>query len=431
MRRIGVLVGSAALVLLPSGRGGLERPLPLHGPRPTTAVPLAVVPDGAGSRLVRLDPAALAVTARSAQLGGIGAWTVSPDRRLVALGVGTTPSGERSMLRFANTETLRLVRRGVALDGWLQAALWGTPVRLVALVSASSDATVETIDAVAKTVVERRSLDGIAGEFARFPRGLAVLVEQPNTIATVSLAVVGVDGSVRSARLDRIRAGWSWPDEQGTDPIGTTRDPALAVDPAGTAYVLDASGLVAAVDLRSLEVSYHSLAPASLVARLSNWLTPVARAKGLTGPVRTAAWLGDGLIALTGSDYSATRARDGSVDFTQVPAGLAIVDTHDWKTRTLDPQAYAVAVADGALLATGGGWSSAGQGSGEGLAVYGVGGTLVRRLFPGTRPYVAGAVGGLAVVQEDGDGRYDVVDVATGRIVRAGRGQAPWPLVGS
>lgn len=429
MRRIGALVGASLLVLLPLGRSGVVRPLPLRGPQAVTAALLGIVPDE--SVLGRLDPATLAVTAHSARLGAPGAWVASPDRRLLAFGIGNGSDNERTMLRFANAQTLRLVRRGVALDGWLQAALWRTPARLVALVSSASNVTVETIDTVTKTVVGRRSLGGIAGPVARLRDGLVVLVEQPNEIAAASLAVVDADGGVRSVRLDRIRAGWSWPDGQGTDPIGTTRVPGLAVDPAGTAYVLDASGLVAVVDLSSLDVAYHSLAPASLVARLSNWLTPSAEAKGMNGPVRTAAWLGDGLIAVTGSDYTATRAKDGSIDFTQRPAGLAIVDTLDWTTRTLDPQAYAVAVADGALLATGGGWSSADQGSGEGLAVYGPAGTLVRRLFPGTRPYVAGVVGGLALVQVGDNSSYDVVDVATGRIVRTGSGQSPWPLVGA
>jgi hypothetical protein len=325
--------------------------------------------------------------------------------------------------------TLRLVRQGVPLDGWLQAALWGTPTRLVALVTSPSDVAVETVDTVAKAVVGRTSLGGIVGHLTGVPAGLVVLVEQPDAIAAASLAVVGADGGVRSVRLDRIRAGWRVPDDHGTDPIRTGRAPGLAVDPAGTAYVLDPSGLVATVDLRSLEVSYHSLAAASLAARFFDWLTPQAQAKGMNGPVRSAVWLGDGLIALTGSDYTATQAKDGNVDFTQTPAGLAIVDTRHWTTRVLDPQASDVSVADGALLATGGGWSSADEGSGEGLAVYGADGTLVRRLFPGTRPYVAGVVGSLAFVQEDGNGRYAVVDVATGRIVRTGSGQAPWPLV--
>jgi hypothetical protein len=40
-------------------------------------------------------------------------------------------------------------------------------------------------------------------------------------------------------------------------------------------------------------------------------------------------------------------------------------------------------------------------------------------------------VGRLALVQEDGNGRYDVIDTATGRTLRSGVGQAPWPLVGS
>jgi hypothetical protein len=335
------------------------------------------------------------------------------------------------MLRFANVGSLRLARRGLRLDGWLEAVSWPTLSRLVALVGSQAGVSVETIDTVEKTVVRREALGGTAGPIARADGGFVVLVEAPNQITPASLAVVGADGAVRTVRLHRILAGWFWPTDAGTDPIGTARGPGLAVDPAGTAYVLDPSGFVAAVDLSSLSVSYHALTSSSLLSRLADWLSPPAAAKGLNGPERTAIWLGDGLIALTGSDYTAARAKDGSVAFSATPAGLAIVDVQSWTLRMIDPDATSTTIADDALLTTGGGWTSSDQGSGTGLVAYAADGRARWRLFPGTRPDVAGVVGGLAIVQEDGNAHYDVIDVGSGRVVRSGVGQAPWPLVGS
>jgi hypothetical protein len=428
MRRIGVL-GVAALLFFPLAEWTGRQPA-LRGPQTETAVPMAVVTDGSVERLAHVDPATLAPLSPTRLIGTIGAWAASPDGRLLALGVDTDSQSERSSLRFANVGSLRLVRTGLKLDGWLEAVSWPTLSRAVALVGSTTDVSVEAIDTVGKTIIRRESLGGLAGPIVRADGGFVVLLEAPNQVAPASLAVVGADGSVRTVRLDRILAGWHWPKDAGADPIGAARGPGLAVDPAGTAYVLDPSGFVAAVDLSSLTVSYHALSSTSLLTRLADWLTPPAEAKGLNGPQRTATWLGDGLIALTGSDYTATRAGDGSEAFSATPAGLAIVDVQSWTVRTIAPEVTDATVADGALLATGGGWSSSDQGSGTGLVAYAADGSLRWRLFPGTRPYVAGVLGKLAIVQEDGNGRYDVVDVGSGRVVRSGVGQAPWPLVG-
>jgi hypothetical protein len=76
-------------------------------------------------------------------------------------------------------------------------------------------------------------------------------------IAAARLLTVGPDADVRSVSLARIRAGTRWNRSTST-PIGTVREPGLAVDAAGAAaYVVDAGGLVARIDLRDLSVTYH------------------------------------------------------------------------------------------------------------------------------------------------------------------------------
>jgi hypothetical protein len=62
--------------------------------------------------------------------------------------------------------------------------------------------------------------------------------------------------------------------------------PGFAVDPStGRAFVVSPDRLIAVVDLQTLEVSHHG-ATRSL-------------AKAVDGPSRTAAWLGNGLLAVS------------------------------------------------------------------------------------------------------------------------------------
>ena len=116
--------------------------------------------------------------------------------------------------------------------------------------------------------------------------------------------------------------------------------------PAGNrAYVIGAGEPFAEVDLAAMTVAYHGAGAGSR-----------SLAKAVNGPERTATWLGNGLIAVTGSDaHSVVGAKDGQ-SFEHVwwtPAGLTLVDTKDWSSRLIDPNATSVEVANGLLLATG------------------------------------------------------------------------------
>ena len=437
MLRIGALLGVSAALVLPLRGGSLDRPLPLRGPESATAALTALVPEVAGGRTVRLaqlDPTTLDALRTSRPLGPVQAWALSPDGRLLALGVDRTGTNATSLLRFASAGTLRLVRRGVRLDGALRAVLWPTAERLYAIVDdgTGSGLAVVTVNTVAKKVVASRRLAGTVDAVARSAGGLVLLLVRPNAIEPATVAVLRSDGSVRSVRVDRISAGVVWPQDEQKEPIGTTRRPGLAVDPAGTAYLLDAGGLVAAVDLDTLAVSYHSLASRSLLGRLDAWLTPAAQAKGLNGTSLAATWLGDGLLALAGTTFSAVRGNDGTFTFSSSPAGLAVVDTRDWTRRILDPRGWTAVVADGALLATGGSWTSDGTTSTEtedGLSAYGADGTLRWRLFDGRSAWVAGVLGGTALVQVGS--KLELVDVAAGRVRAELDGAVPQLLVGA
>ena len=85
--------------------------------------------------------------------------------------------------------------------------------------------------------------------------------------------------------------------------------------------MVQAQAPVAEIDLHDLRVRSHPLAPAARAA------------DGVAGPSRDALWLGDGMLAVTGSDLPSS---PGDPD---TPAGLTLIDTRTWRARTIDPLA--------------------------------------------------------------------------------------------
>ena len=424
----------AALLLLPLG-GRSERPLPLAAPEGATTPLTGFVYEQNGFRLAHVDPATLEPTASSEHVPGYaGGWVRSPDRSRVAVAVENSPGGPGSTLRLADAASLRWESGSVVLDGYFRAALWPDVRTIVAVVDDGSHVRVENVDLVAQRVVGTQSVAGGVAAVARADDSLAVLVRPAAKIGTARLLVVGSDGTVRRVALGDVRVGVSFRRSAGSDMIGTIRQPGLAVDPAdGTAYVVEADGRITEIDLRSLAVREHRVAR-SLVSRLDGWLTPPAEAKGLNGPTRRATWLGDGLVAVTGSNQTALRTKQGAVVASGAPAGLVILDTRDWHTRMLDPRADTAVVAAGMLLATGASWRSGPlrtTNTGEGVAAYGAEGSLRWRFDDGATRWVAAVYDSLALVGRT-NGVYDVIDVRTGSIVGPGiAGPVPQLLLGS
>jgi len=430
----------AVLVVTASGdtRG---RPLPLRAAAASTSDPLALISEQDGSRLARLDPTTLAVAHTSAQVGWNDGWVRSPNGKMLA--VATFQDGDCSLttLRFAEVSSLTWTRRHVRLAGCFQAALWPRTRILYALQSDCCDAgaVLATADVRTGKIVARRRLQGPVETVARTGGGLVVLAGRANRIAPVRLIAIGSHGQVRSVQLERILAGDHF-DQSSQDPIGETRQPGLAVDPkVGVAYVIDAGGLVASVHLRDLRVSYHELGSGSLLSRLADWLTPPAQAKGVNGPVLSAQWLGEGLIAVTGANHSAHRTKDGGETVSIVPTGLRILDTRDWSVRTLDPQADAATAGGGLLLATGGRthWNSTSNTySGEGLAAYGPNRSLRWRIDSGRGVTVVAVYGTRAVIQKydptsESTQPYLLVNLKTGHVLRTLRAWSSiWQVVG-
>jgi hypothetical protein len=344
--------------------------------------------------LVRLDGVSLKPLSRRLSLGGHSyAWSFSPDNKRLALGV------DRALgIRIVDVRRLRRVGRIETWNGDVQALAWLSPRRIVGVENTGLFA----VDPVAKKRL-RLPLDGEIVLTQRAGSMLALIVAPYEDIGPARLALVGADGRVRTVTLDRIRAGTKVDEESMR---GKSKRPGLAVDPAGRVFVFGSGDEpIAEVDRTTLEVTYRRAEhPRSLTARFGDWLDPAAEAKvPLSGSSRTAAWLGDGRIALWGSD--SIPAGPDRIETTSI--GLSIVDTRSWTIRTVDSDAVQVALTADTLL-------SAGDGSG--LTAYSTDGDRRYQLFAGEKVGIAATFGSRAFVGP-GRGRVRIVDVTTGRLL--------------
>jgi hypothetical protein len=439
---LSVTAAAAAVAALGFAATGAQRlrPLPLQRDVALPSPLVAVASTGHGSKLEQIDPSTFTPIRSSKPVDWYDGSVLSPDHKLLAVASSVDGGGyPTSTIRFANPSMLTWVRKGVKLDGYFRGGLWPRPDVLYALVGdcCGPGLTLETINTAKKKVVAKTKLEAQVGQVTRSAAGLLMLGSRSNTLAAALLTVIDSSGHVRSTTLDRIISGTHF-DQASQDPIGTTRQPGLAVDDRdGVAYVVDPGGLIAGVRLSDLTVTYHQLGR-SLIARLSAWLTPPAEAKGLNGPTLTARWLGDGLIAVAGTINTTAKTKDGGIAYSTSPAGLRIIDTRDWSEHTLDGRAAQMLVADGLMLASGGSWrsatnSSSSAASGEGLVAYGPDGAVRWRLDPGKDINLLGAWGSRALIQAYGATVQPVqlIDLASHRVIRSfSPNSYPWPLIG-
>jgi hypothetical protein len=181
--------------------------------------------------------------------------------------------------------------------------------------------------------------------------------------------------------------------------------------------------LAAEVDLTSLAVSYHTFErSSSFLSRLWSWLEPAAEAKQVSGYYRSARWLSGDLVAVSGIDLEQSHTQ---------PAGLILIDTRQWKARTLDRGAMGFSTADDLLLATGRSWDAAARKvTGIGLAAYDLDGEKRFTLFDGEDAWMAQMYGGRAYVGL-GQKPLRIVDLSSGRIIGIRRQPLPWLLLGA
>jgi hypothetical protein len=305
----------------------------------TTGDPPAVSP-----ALVWVDAATLApLPGPTAALPpGAAGGLLSPDHSRYIFGSNGQPA-----LSFFDLERMQLVARlTTGRSGSAYPIAWPEARRLFVegWACCPAHAEVVIVDPVDRSVVARVPLVG--GGFTASPTtdGIAALVEPKSGIKAVRVAAIDREGRSRSVVVSRIKAGTKWRGK-GADRFATIRQPGFAVDRVGqAAYVIDSSGLVAQVDLRTLQVSYHS--------RATRRLTRAS--KQINGPMLYARWVGDGRIVVSGTNAKIQKTSSGWRQ-TWSPAGVALLDTRAWTSRMLDSSAASFAVSTNAVLVPGSG----------------------------------------------------------------------------
>lgn len=288
---------------------------------PVTVPGLVYTPGYGNSIVARYDPVTLERSGPRVRLGGnASSWSWSPQRRYLAI------ASYPQRLTIVDVAGMRVVARvRLAPGGGVARAVTWARNRVLAVVEAPSGTVVTAVDPLAGRVVRTTRLSRpFAFHFGRMPDGLVFLLGARNRIAPAQLAVVDAEGETRVATVRQAAVGML---VRGSGRF-EQRVPGLAVDSVGRkAYLVDGER-VFGVDLRTLDVSDPG--PLRMLAKVS------------FGSVRSARWLGDGRLAVSGLDWDATAGTS--------PAGLRLVDVRNRTTRTVDRTASSFTVTGRVLL---------------------------------------------------------------------------------
>ena len=139
-----------------------------------------------------------------------------------------------------------------------------------------------------------------------------------------------------------------------------------------------------------------------------------AAAKGDSGPIRQAQWIGNGFVLVASNNL-----QDSEGQLASDPAGLELIDTRSWTAYALAPQADSFTVANGLLLATGARWRGNVNPTGMGLEAYGSDGKRRFGLFAAQDVWIDHIANGRAYVAGYGWKEERVIKLSTGRIIGA------------
>ena len=412
MLRAALLVGTVVLAL--GGCGGEETQTPqpatstgaaVDTPSPSDSV-LASRSDGTKSDVFWADPLTLEpVDARFATIPFFhGSAELSPDGSLLAVG-----GSEQGLVQLVDVEGMQALETiDLGRGEFVERLNWVRPDLLLASLGGLASQAA-AIDPTTGTVTSAQDLEGTMLLSVPTEDALVFLVGPTEGIGPVHVA--RYDGTkVDSTKVAEVSAGYEMEEGESEQDIRTTQQiPGLAVSPDGArALVVPAGNRVAEVDLASGDVAYHDLSqPVSLLDRLRNWLEPAAEAKLIEGPGRTAVWLPNGLVAVSGADYST----DGDVIESE-PAGLMLIDPADWSVSRVSEMPGWVTFRDGALL--GSGWQDGVDR--QMLEVFDPDGTLRFGLDRAGTDLSQTSGGHLYAASRNG-ARYEIIDLATGETV--------------
>ena len=351
---------------------------------------------GRTTAVAKLDPLTLAPLAQSAPVAGPARLLArAPDGRRALFSVdeaGTT-------LRVLDLDTMTwgpaFAGSGLSAD----TVLWTHDDRLV-LIGSGTVSWIELADPHSgRQHLIRVFRYGVVNA-VRTAHSIVALLAPPEKIGRARLAVVDDSGGVRSVALRGVTAGSKVISSQ---PFRMRmRTPGLAVSPDGEqAVVVPARGAVVDVDLSTMTTAMHRLA-----AR-----TPAVHAKSIEGSARAAVWFGP-YVAVTGYNWNPKRPDRAE------PAGLWLLDTRDWSTRSVDPDATAAVVAGGHLVAVKDFWNADAQRL-EGVEAtgYDADARQVFDVFVPGMSWLSGVAGSYLYIAADNLAHFEIVDAATGAIV--------------
>jgi hypothetical protein len=423
--RFGLVFLGAALLLASAGVGAAQQ-------RASAPVFGLVSVSQESSRLVRLDPLTLRQRpGPSLDLGSRNsAWSFSPDRSKLVL-ADYNLNGMLALVDTVRMRQLGLVDTG-GLDS-VRTTFWPDDRRLYAVVArltrqadgglTPASTSILAIDPATRSVVGEQPLEGSVSGAAHSSRTLALLVGPQTGIGEAGLALIDANGTVRTVRLDGISVGDDASSEDGTARVVHYAQPGLAISSDGSRAFVVSPGRIAAVDVATLQVSYHRLGAASRA------LQSVEKGP-LNGSTRVALWARPGQLLVSGVDEHGSIDAQGVMRFDPHPAGLQLVDTTSWSAKTVDPDADGASVGTDAIVVTPWLWNAARQRyDGRGATIYSLSG--VRRVHLFGKRQVSGTVVGRRAFVERGTASYSIVSTTTGRVIRTIRHQLPWPFVGA
>jgi hypothetical protein len=341
---------------------------------------------------------------------GVYGWgfAFSPDCDTVAL-----PASSRGRILLYDLKRGRQVGRVSAGRGATAATIaWPEPGRLVALTSAYRSLRLVTLAMPSGQRIASHRLGGQITSAEPSSLGVVALAAPMDRIGASTLVLARPDGTILRVSLERIRSGTQVPRR---NPLrGRQLVPGLAVDEdSGRAYVIAASSpLVAEVDLHSGAAANHDLSgPRTATA-----------AKGLAySAYRTARWMGNGTIAVSGDETRTARdwrraVRRGDLPTRVDPYGLRLVNTADWTARTLHPLLRSFFATGDALVGMDTIPVSPRHAKRTGLVAYGLdGGRLTRRFRDRPLARLAWASWPYAYVSMRGRRVTHAIDLRTGR----------------
>ncbi|MGH3041632.1 MAG: YncE family protein [Gaiellaceae bacterium] len=405
---------ATTIVLALGGCGGsddAQSPGPASSTATTTAKPATGEPvlagrsEGTDSEIFWADPLTVEpLDGRSATIPFFySVAEPAPEGDLLAVG-----GNERGVVQLVDLERMRpLETIELGAGEVVERLYWARSDLLLASVGGLPSQVV-AVNPTTGEVLSSKSLGGVM--LASWPAGEALVFLVAPTEGIGRARVARFDGStVSSVELAEIEAGYDSEGDTSEDFRTRQQIPGLAVDPNGArALVVPAGNRVAEIDLATMEVAYHDLSqPVSLLGRLRNWLEPAAEAKLIDGPGRNAVWLPNGLVAVSGVDYS-TDGDELDADF----AGLSLIDPADWSVSHVSDEPGWATFRGGALL--GSAWE---EGSDhQTLEVFGPDGDL--RFTLEREGADLSQVSGDYLYATSYDGtRFEIIDLGTGETV--------------